>query len=55
MNQHNQPILTGKVTPPADMVEAAKKTLGEKYPEFVKQYPGEITPAKLVKFVEENA
>ena len=51
----NQPILTGKVTPPTNMVEAAKKTLGEeKYKEFVKQYPGEITPAKLVKFVEEH-
>ena len=48
-----QPKFGGTVTPPADMVEAAKKTLGDRYDEFVTKYPGEITPQKLCKFVEE--
>ena len=45
--------LAGTVTPPADMVEAAKKTLGPYFDEFVRKYPGEITPRKLVTFTEE--
>ena len=45
--------LSGSVKPPADMVKAARKTLGPRYTEFVKQYPGEITPAKLCKFLGE--
>ena len=45
---------SGTTKPPADMVEAAKQTLGTHYDEFVEQYPGEITPAKLCRFLEES-
>lgn len=48
-----KPILSGTVTPPSDMVLAAQKTLGDRYDEFVTKYPGEITPKKLCKFLEE--
>ena len=44
--------LVGRVEPPRDMVRAAKETLGERYDDFVKQYPGEITPQKLCKYLE---
>lgn len=46
--------LSGTVTPPADMVECAKKSLGDDYPDFVAKFPGEITPAKLVSYIEES-
>jgi hypothetical protein len=42
----------GKSLPPADMVAAAKKSLGDRFDEFTRKYPGEITPDKLVKFIE---
>ena len=43
----------GQVTPPADMVQAAKNTLGDKYEDFVSKFPGEITPQKLCRYVDE--
>ena len=50
-----KPRLRGQVTPPADMVECAKRSLSDaEYREFVARFPGEITPAKLVQFVEEK-
>ena len=51
-----QPIIKmgGKSSPPADMVEAAKKSLGDRFDEFTLKYPGEITPGKLVKFIEDK-
>ena len=44
--------LKGQVSPPPDMVEAAKKTLGDRYEDFVREFPGEITAKKLCKYVE---
>ena len=46
--------LKGSVTPPADMVECAKKSLGDDYKNFIAQFPGEITPQKLVKYIEDR-
>jgi len=46
--------LAGSTTPPADMVDAARKSLGDDYDNFITKYPGEITPDKLCKYIEER-
>jgi hypothetical protein len=43
----------GAVTPPADLHDAAKKTLGNEYSLFIAQYGENFTPQQLVKFAEQ--
>lgn len=47
-----QPLVTGRVTPPKDMIAAAKKTLGERYEAFIKKYGENFTPKQLCEFHE---
>ena len=52
MKRYVKVKLKGQVKPPADMVAAAKRTLGNRYEDFVREFPGEITAKKLCKYVE---
>lgn len=43
----------GSVQPPSDLHEAAKKTLGNEYALFIKEYGENFTPKQLVTFLEQ--
>ena len=43
---------TGSVTPPNDLHEAARRTLGNEYSVFIDQYGEDFTPKDLCQFVE---
>ena len=47
-----QPLVTGRVTPPKDMMEAARKTLGERFEAFIKKYGENFTAKQLCEFHE---
>lgn len=44
--------LKGLVRPPQNLDDAARKTLGPRYADFVRQFPN-FTPQQLVKFAEQ--
>jgi hypothetical protein len=43
----------GKVTPPNDLHDAARKTLGNEYTLFIKQYGENFTPKNLCDYLEQ--
>lgn len=47
-----QPLISGTVTPPADLLEAARKMLGDKYDEFITEHGEDFTPKQLVDYAE---
>lgn len=42
----------GRSSPPADLREAAKKTLGNRFEAFIEKYGDDFTPQELVKYSE---
>ena len=47
-----QPLVSGRVTPPKDMIEAARQTLGERFEAFIQKYGENFTPKQLCDYHE---
>lgn len=47
-----EPLMAGAVKPPADMLAAARKTLGDRYEDFIAKYGENFTPQQLVDYHE---